>query len=237
MNNPAPESTPRLPKFDPTYNYQADPIAILFIRSNLRLVVDLQNNIKAQQNAAYAWKVKISNLKEMAKTVCYIQEHVYDTRDELAARVDDVSAKLNEARKTLRTTQDRIKELNEQIHFVGQYQTHKSIQSRFLKAKNKKKFRQEHRSELELYDAGVSYIKDHFAGKVPSLKALKAERDQLLQMKDAQSGTYQYFKDYQKELRTASTNVDTILGIEHARTQDREKAQDLSYSPAPVFQY
>ena len=81
---------------------------------------------------------------------------------------------------------------------------------------------------MELYDAGVSYIKDHFVGKVPSLKALKAERDQLLQMKDAQSGTYQYFKDYQKELRIASTNVDAILGIDRTRTQDREKAQDLS---------
>ena len=41
-------------------------------------------------------------------------------------------------------------------------------------------------SDLELYDAGVKYIKEHFGGKVPSLKSLKAERDQLLQMKDAQ---------------------------------------------------
>ena len=143
-------------------------------------------------------------------------------------KLDDVSAKLNEARKTLRATQDRIKELNEQIHFVGQYQAHKSIQEQFLNARNKKKYRQEHRSELDLYDAGVTYIKEHFAGKVPSLKALKAERNQLLQMKDAQSGTYQYFKDYQRELRTASANVDTILGIDHSRAQVREKAQYIS---------
>ncbi len=218
----------RLTQYDPGYDYQADPIAILFIRSNLRLVVDLQTNIKAQQSASYAQKVKITNLKEMARTVCYIQEHGYDTRDDLAARLDDIAAKLSEARKTLRATQDRIKELNEQIHFVGQYQTHKSFQSRFLESRNKKSFRQEHRSELELYESGVSYIKEHFDGKVPSLKALKTERDQLLQMKDAQSGTYQYFKDYQKELRTASTNVDAILGIDHARNQEREKAQDIS---------
>ena len=228
MNSTAPASTHRLSEYDHNYDYHADPIAILFIRSNLRLVVDLQTNIKAQQSAAYARKVKISNLKEMARTVCYIQEQGYDTREDLAAKLDDVSAKLNEARKTLRATQDRIKELNEQIHFVGQYQAHKSIQGQFLNARNKKKYRQEHRSELDLYDAGVTYIKEHFAGKVPSLKALKAERNQLLQMKDAQSGTYQYFKDYQKELRTASSNVDTILGIDRSRTQNREKAQDIS---------
>lgn len=154
MNITVPASTHRLSEYDPSYDYQSDPIAILFIRSNLRLVVDLQTNIKAQQSAVDAQKVEISNLKEMARTVCYIQEQGYDTREDLS-------------------------------------------------------------SKLDLYDAGITYIKEHFAGKVPSLKALKAERDQLLQMKDAQSGTYQYFKDYQKELRTASANVDTILGIDH----------------------
>lgn len=233
VKEPAPANkhiadSPVLAEYDPGYDYQADPIAILFIRSDLHLVVDLQSNIKAQQSAAYAQKVKISNLKEMAKTVCYIQEHGYDTRANLEDAFSDVTAKLSDARKTLRTTEDRIKVLNEQIHYVGQYQSHKAVQSRFLQSRNKKKFRQEHRVELKLYDDGVQYIKEHFDSKVPSLKALKAERDQLLQMKDAQSGTYRYFKDYQKELRTVTANVDSILGIDHSRTQDREKAQDIS---------
>lgn len=233
INNPNAVSIPQLPipqltEYDPGYDYQSDPVAILFVRSDLHLVVDLQANIKAQQSAAYARKVKISNLKEMARTVCYIQENGYDTRINLAARLDKVTSKLGDARKTLRATQDKIKFLNEQIHFVGQYQTHKSVQRQFLQSRNKKKFRQEHQAELALYDVGVSYIKEHFSGKVPSLKTLKAERDQLLQMKDAQTGTYQYFKEFQKELRTASSNVDAILGISHSRTKGREKAQDIS---------
>lgn len=66
--------------YDPTYDYHADPIAIIFIRSGLRLVTDLQTCIKAQQSRAYARKVEISNLQEMAKTVVYIQENGYDTR-------------------------------------------------------------------------------------------------------------------------------------------------------------
>mgnify|MGYP006917985695 CR=1 FL=1 len=41
----------------------------IYIKSDLHLVTDLQNCVKAQQNAAYARKVKLSNLKEMAKTV------------------------------------------------------------------------------------------------------------------------------------------------------------------------
>ena len=59
-------------EYDPSYDYHADLLAILYVRSHIRLVVDLQTNIKAQQSAAYARKVKLSNLKEMARTVVYI---------------------------------------------------------------------------------------------------------------------------------------------------------------------
>ena len=43
------------------------------------------------------------------------------------------------------------------------------------------------------YNADVQYIKEHFNGKAPSLQALKSQRNQLLQMKQAQYGTYRYF--------------------------------------------
>ncbi|MBQ6481333.1 MAG: relaxase/mobilization nuclease domain-containing protein [Anaerolineaceae bacterium] len=77
-------------EYDPSYDYHADPIAILYIRSNLRLVVDLQTNIKAQQSRAYARKVRISNLQEMARTVCYVQEHGYASRDDLNKAYESV---------------------------------------------------------------------------------------------------------------------------------------------------
>ena len=64
-----------------------DPLAILFIKSDLRLVVDLQTCVKAQQSRAYAQKVKISNLQQMARTVAYVQEHksIFYHRGEAAA--------------------------------------------------------------------------------------------------------------------------------------------------------
>lgn len=218
----------RAPEYDPNYDYEIDPIAILYIRSDLHLVVDLQTNIKAQQSAAYAQKVKLSNLKEMARTVVYVQENGYGTREDLEETHKKISEKLSEARKTLRSTEDCINELNEQIRFVGMYYSNKSVKAEFLKSTNKAKFRKEHFSELESYETGVKYIKDHFGGMVPSLKELKADRDQHLQMKAAQTKTYQYFKEYQKELSIVCANVDSILGKDRSRVQSKEKARDLT---------
>lgn len=217
----------RAPEYDPNYDYEIDPIAILYIRSDLHLVVDLQTNIKAQQSAAYAQKVKLSNLKEMARTVVYVQENGYGTREDLEETHKKISEKLSEARKTLRSTEDCINELNEQIRFVGMYYSNKSVKAEFLKSTNKAKFRKEHFSELESYETGVKYIKDHFGGMVPSLKELKADRDQHLQMKAAQTKTYQYFKEYQKELSIVCANVDSILGKDRSRVQSKDKFRDL----------
>ena len=87
-------------EYNPSYNYHADPVAILFIRSELRLVTDLQTNIKAQMSAAYARKVKISNLKEMARTVVFIQDLGIHSREELKERQTEITEPLKKCRDT-----------------------------------------------------------------------------------------------------------------------------------------
>ena len=60
-----------------------DPLAILYVRSHLRLVVNLQTNVKAMQSPAYAHRIKLSNLQQMANTIIYVQEHGFDTQEEV----------------------------------------------------------------------------------------------------------------------------------------------------------
>ena len=213
--------------FDPGYDYESDPVAILFIRSELHLVTDLQTCVKAQQNAAYARKVKLTNLKEMAKTVCYIQENGFDTRDDLKSKLEEIRSKLQEAQQTFHNTEDRIRTLNEQIHYVGQYKSNKAVKAEFLKAKNKTRFREQHGDELDLYETAVKYIKEHMNAVVPSLKGLKQERNQLLQRKEAQRGTCKYFQEYEKELWTVCTNVDAILDGTTAHVHQALESEQL----------
>lgn len=114
--------------------------AFIFIKSNLRLVVDLQQCVKAQQSHAYAQKVKLSNLQQMAKTVTYVQEHGYDIQDSLQTAFSEAQSHTADMRKALRSTEQKLKEVNEQIHYTGQYLANKSIYGEFLKSKNKKSF-------------------------------------------------------------------------------------------------
>lgn len=216
-------------EYNPDYDYSSDPVAILFVKSALRLVVDLQNNVKAQQNRAYAQKVKISNLQQMAKTIAYVQEHHYDTRENLQMIFDDVSEKCREARKAVKATEASMKNINQQIHYTGQYLSNKPVFAQMLKSRNKKKFRQEHQTEIELYESAVKFLKEKNAdGKIPSMKSLKAEKEKLTIKRSAQYDTYHYFKEYQKELRTVCSNVDSILGHPHIPETDRSQDHTIS---------
>ena len=207
---------------------QDDLPAFVFIKSELRLVIDLQNCAKAQAKSSYARKVRLSNLQQMAKTVAYIQEHGYDTEDDLKAAFDEAQTQTTEMRKTLRSTEKKLREVNEQIHYTGQYLANKSVYREFLTCKNKKKFRLEHQTEITLYETARKILKEHSEdGKLPSMKLLKAEKEKLAARKSSQYEAYRNLREYEKELHIVQTNIDTFLGKDRSRqtAQERESTR------------
>lgn len=189
-----------------------EPFSILFIRSDLRLVTDLQECIKARENSAYAQKVKLINLKQMARTVAYIQEHGYHTREELEQDFSESGSLADSSRKALKAVEDQLTKVNEQIHYTGQYLACKAVYSQFRKAKNKGQFRMEHPTEIALYESARHFLKDHSSdGRLPSMKLLKTEKERLLKERQDAQSRYHYYKDWTKELKTVCSNVSAIL--------------------------
>ena len=223
--NTKPEET----VIQPSNLLHEESLSILFIKSDLRLVVNLQDCVKAQQNAAYANKVKLSNLKEMSKTVAYIQEHGYDTRGSLEDSFSEIKGHASASRKDLKSVEDNLRKVNEQIHYTGQYLANKSIYQKFVKAKNKGQFRQEHPTEIALYESARKFLKEQSTdGQLPSMKLLNMEKEKLLRQKKEAQKTYHYYRDYQKELNTVCSNVDKILGQPHTRQPEKQKSTDIS---------
>ena len=204
------------------------PVPFIFIKSDLRLVIDLQTCIKAQQSEAYAQKVKLSNLKQMAQTVAYIQEHEYNSLEDFHTALDQASDQTSAARKSLKDTEQQLKDVNEQIHFTGQYLAYKNVYTDYRKSRNKGKFYEEHRAELSLYDTALRTLKEKSVGnKLPSMKALYAEKDRLIELRDMQREDFSNRRDYEREFRTVSDNIDMILGKSYEQEQQIEKEQNL----------
>lgn len=84
---------------------------------------------------------------------------------------------------------------------------------------------------LRLIGSCFATIKTQEDGKFPTMKDLRAEKEQLTIQKDAQYDTYHYFKDYHKELQTVCANVDSILGAEQ-EVQQHEQQHTRKYEPS-----
>lgn len=204
--------TPHSNSTTSAFTEEKETEAFCFIKSDLRLVIDLQQRVKAQNNPVYARKVKLSNLQQMAKTIAYVQEHGYSTQEDLIAALTTSQSETTNCRKKLRSTQQELKRINEQIHYTGQYLSNKSVYREFLHSKNKKQFRQEHLSEITLYETARNFLKQQSgAEKLPSMKLLKSEKEKLRILKNTQYQEYQEKKKYEKELQTVCKNVDMIL--------------------------
>ena len=203
-------------------------IPFIFIKSDLRLVIDLQTCIKAQQSEAYAQKVKLTNLKQMAQTVAYIQEHGYDTRADFNAALTNAESQTSLARKKMKDTEQQLKNVNEQIHFTGQYLAYKDLYTQYRKSRNRNKFYEEHKAELSLYETALRILKEKSNGqKLPSMKSLYQEKDRLTELREVQRSDFYSHRDQERELRTVDANIDMILGKKPERGQEIEKGQDL----------
>ena len=232
--NPVPDISQVVNSSTPTVSaYTATtteaPHTFLFIKSDLRLVTDLQHCIKAQQSQAYAQKVKLSNLKMMAQTVAYVQEHGFQSKADLEAALSDASAQSTNARNTLKSTENTLKNVNEQIHYTGQYLANKSIYSDYRKSRNKEKFYDDHRAELTLYESALRILKEKSQGnKLPTLKMLREEKNRLTELQTMQREDFNARREHERELHTVCSNVDIILGTSQVQNRQREHTQEKS---------
>ena len=196
-------------------------------KSSIRLIVDLQACEKAQRNRYYAQKVKISNLHQMSKTIAFLQENGIGTEEELAALLSSTREDQQAKHDTLLATEHRLKTVNLLIRNTGQYLANKKVYGEYLKAKNKKQFRQEHESEILLYEAARKALNELSGGeKIPTLKQLRAEKEELIAKKNEQYEAYSFARAKYRELQTIQANVQSILreNPDVTREQDQERS-------------
>ena len=184
---------------------------VFLIDSDLKLVVDIQNCVKAQQSRAYARKVAISNLQQMAKSVVYIQTHGIGTIEKLMEACDQAEQQYQESSEDLNKTRVELHTINEQIHFLGQYLSTKSVYGAFMGSTDKAAFRSAHKEEIDRYEDARSNLQHSFSdGTFPDMKSLKIEKDRLRRQFNHQKEALQSLRKIKRKLDIVRANVETI---------------------------
>ena len=182
----------------------------------IRLVVDLENSIKAQQSAGYERWAKIHNLKQAAKTMNFLTEHKIEQYADLTARIAEIQTESEQAADALKNVEKRLTDMAVFIKNISTYQKTKPVYDAYRKAKNKEKYRAAHERDIILHEAAARAMKAAGVTKFPNLAALQSEYEALQAQKEALYADYGKLKKQVREYDVIKQNIDSIL------RQDRE---------------
>lgn len=175
------------------------------------LLIDIQNNIKAQQSTGYQRWATIENLKRAAATMNFLTKHGIGSYEELVERCEAVSAASTRARENLRDTEQRIADLALLGKQIDTYRKLKPIYDRYKASKDKEKYLRGFESEVILFEAAAREIKRAWLTKLPSTEKLKAELDGLAAHKTALQAKLRKVQREEKEYGMIHQNIDTLL--------------------------
>ena len=191
------------------------------------LLIDIQNNIKAQQSAGYQRWTTIENLKRAAATMNFLTEHGIGSYEELVERCDAVAAVSIRTREILRDTEQRIADLALLGKQIDTYRKLKPVYDRYKASKDKEKFLRGFESEIILFEAAAREIKKAGITKLPSIEKLKAELDGLATRKITLQAELRKIQREEKEYDNVRQNVDDLMEKPNEQEQKRQRSNDL----------
>lgn len=185
------------------------------------IISDIEGNAKAQKNQNYANAMLVGNSQKIIDTTEFLQRNNIRP-DELPSLVSSAKADFEKKSENLKSIQKELRETRTAIKATKQYYKTKKVYSEYRNAKDKKKFREDHYTELALYEAARKELKEIYSDAAfPSLKSL-IEKERTLQAEE--NAAYEDFcfsRTQYREIQNVSLNVESIMGIKLDIAQDQ----------------
>ena len=202
------------------------PKAKTAIKSKPSLLIDIQAKMQQIHSPGFERWAKIFNLKEMAKTVMYLQENNLTDLGELEKACDAAAQRFNDLADRSKAASARMKDIAELERHIGTYSKTREIYMQYRKLTGRKqaKFYEQHSNEIMACQAAKRYFNSLGLKKLPSMQSLKQEYAKLQAENKKRYPEYKQAKEKMIELLTAKNNVERILGVtEKEKNRDRQQ--------------
>ena len=141
---------------------------------------------RGEERAAWTSKGKlkgaVSDFNKVQAAMEFLRQKEISTVETLDRQLDGISETAVAIRDSMRKAERRIKDIDTLLSHIENYEKYKPVYREYATIgwkKQKEKFAEAHRSELEAYRAAARYVKAHLPGTSYSRKELEAERKDL----------------------------------------------------------
>lgn len=178
------------------------------------LLVDVQAKLDEGKSSGYARWAKRYNLKEMSKTLIFLQEKKIGSIEEMQERVDAATARYHELGDSIKAAEKRMAELAVLRAHIINYAKTRPVYDAYRKAGYSRKFLEAHREEITLHKAAKAAFDEAGLKKLPKVKVLNTEYSELLTQKKAAYPDYRKAREEMQELVKAQKNIELFFAEE-----------------------
>ena len=183
----------------------------------INLIIDIQAKLNAGKGRGYEQWAKVFNLKQMAKTLNYLQEHQLLQYDDLEEKSAAASQICQQQLQEIKQMEHRLNEIAALQKHITNYSKTRNTYVAYRKAGYSKRFYKEHEAEILLHKAAKKAFDELGIKKLPLYKDLQIEYAALLAKKKKTYSEYRLNKENMRKLLNVKANVDQVL--------DRQKKQ------------
>ena len=177
-----------------------------------QLLIDLA--AKQGRGAGYQRWAKKFNLKEISKTLIFLQESKLTSMDELNSRVEAATKRFHKLQETIKAAENQMAEITELRTQVIHYAKTREVYAAYRKTGYSKKFRAEHEADILLHQAAKEFFDKQGIKKLPKVKELNAEYTELLKQKKAVYPEYRKAREEMQRLLRAQKNIERFFADE-----------------------
>lgn len=153
------------------------------------------------------WATKF-NLKEMSKTLLFLQEQKIGSAEELRERAAAAMERDHAMGDSIKAAEVRLAEIAVLKTHIINYAKTREVYTAYRKAGYSKAFLEAHREEITLHKAAKAAFDEAGLQKLPKVKELDAEFAELLTKKKAAYPDYCKARNEMQELVRAQKNVE-----------------------------
>ena len=179
-----------------------------------QLLVDIQAKLAEGKGGGYERWAKKYNLKEMSKTLIFLQENKIGSIKEMQERVDAATARYHELGDSIKAAEARMAEIAVLRTHIVNYARTRPVYDAYRKAGYSKRFLEAHREEITLHKAAKAAFDEPGLKKLPKAKDLSIEYAELLKKKKEAYPDYRKAQDEMQELMKAQKNVEMFFAEE-----------------------
>ena len=177
--------------------------------SQVKRLIDVEAKLREGKGKGYIVWAERNNIDAKAQSVIYLKEHNISSTIELEDRITALRSKRNELLASVREKQNRMKEINQFRQAIRDYRRTKDIYAQYKASGWSPKFYNEHREEIEAHKKAQA-VYSSVNGKMPTLKELSAEYDDLVIAKETDNTILNELKPELTSLNQIKYNFDIL---------------------------